>query len=151
MCLWGPPGDIPAQARELYKMEKTRTLFDRDATTARMVCRDISEVNDPLDMSHAFLRALSPIHVQYLSNLGVRSTFTCSLVIGGELFGMIVLHGYRAHRVTFPIRSLCRLLGDTIGKNIERLEYKQRFLARKFVNSQSSSAYLSGASLILWM
>lgn len=65
--------DIPAQARELYKVNKVRMLYDRDQPTARLVCRDRQELEHPLDMTHAHLRAMSPIHIKYLVNMGVVS------------------------------------------------------------------------------
>lgn len=61
-----PAGDIPPQARALYKTNKVRVLYDRDSQTFRMCCRDLDEVNAPLDMSQAFLRAISPIHIQFV-------------------------------------------------------------------------------------
>jgi len=72
--------DIPPQARELYRINKVRLLYDRDQPTARMCCRDAAEVETPLDMTHSLLRAMSPIHVKYLSNMGVRSSMSISIV-----------------------------------------------------------------------
>lgn len=59
-----PSSDIPPQARELYKINKVRVLFDRDQPTSRLVCRTKEEVDSPLDMTHCHLRAMSPIHVK---------------------------------------------------------------------------------------
>lgn len=61
-----PAADIPAQARELYKLNRVRLLYDRDQPTARMVCRNRDELSKPLDMTHVALRAISPIHIKYL-------------------------------------------------------------------------------------
>lgn len=72
--------DIPPQARELYRINKVRLLYDRDQPTARICCRDAAEVETPLDMTHSLLRAMSPIHVKYLSNMGVRSSMSISIV-----------------------------------------------------------------------
>lgn len=58
-----PATDIPAQARELYRINKVRLLYDRDQPTARICCRSMEELENPLDMSHSFLRAMSPIHL----------------------------------------------------------------------------------------
>lgn len=59
-----PAADIPAQARELYKTNKVRFLYDRSQQTARLVLRDRSDLDYPLDMTHCFLRAMSPMHVK---------------------------------------------------------------------------------------
>ncbi|KAJ6191504.1 CheY-like superfamily [Penicillium mononematosum] len=60
-----PASDIPAQARELYKIDKVRLLYDRDQVTSRLVCRTLEDLGSPLDMTHAYIRAMSPIHLKY--------------------------------------------------------------------------------------
>ncbi|RFU76741.1 atpase-like, atp-binding domain [Trichoderma arundinaceum] len=64
-----PASDIPAQARDLYKLNKVRLLYDRDLESSRIVCRTKEDLAVPLDMSHAYLRAMSPIHLKYLANM----------------------------------------------------------------------------------
>jgi hypothetical protein len=64
-----PAADIPAQARELYKINKVRLLYDRSQTTARMVLRSKADLEVPLDMTHCYLRAMSPIHIKCRSSL----------------------------------------------------------------------------------
>ena len=59
-----PAADIPAQARRLYMINKVRLLYDRSQTTARMVLRDRGDLDHPLDMTHCYLRAMSPIHIK---------------------------------------------------------------------------------------
>ena len=58
-----PATDIPAQARELYRINKVRLLYDRTHTTARMVLRSQRDLDNPVDMTHCYLRAMSPIHM----------------------------------------------------------------------------------------
>ena len=143
-----PATDIPAQARALYKINKVRLLYDRDQPTARMVCRDQADLDFPVDMTHAFIRAMSPIHIKYLGNMGVRSSMSVSLTAFGELWGLISLHNYGAHgkRVSFPIRQLMRLIGESVSSNLERLSYTRRLSARKLINTlptdQNPSGYI---------
>jgi len=59
-----PAADIPAQARELYKVNKVRLLYDRSQTTARLVLRSKEDLDHPLDMTHCYLRSMSPIHIK---------------------------------------------------------------------------------------
>lgn len=143
-----PATDIPAQARALYKINKVRLLYDRDQPTARMICRDQADLDFPVDMTHAFIRAMSPIHIKYLTNMGVRSSMSVSITAFGELWGLISLHNYGAHgkRVSFPIRQLLRLIGESVSSNIERLSYTRRLSARKLINTlptdQNPSGYI---------
>ncbi|TFB06638.1 Phytochrome-like protein [Trichoderma ghanense] len=132
-----PASDIPAQARDLYKLNKVRLLYDRDLETARIVCRTQEDLDIPLDMTHAYLRAMSPIHLKYLANMAVRSSMSISLNAFNELWGLMACHSYGNHgmRVSFPIRKMCRLVGDTASRNIERLSYASRLQARKLINT----------------
>ncbi|GAA5877871.1 hypothetical protein JCM1840_002929 [Sporobolomyces johnsonii] len=141
-----PASDIPPQARELYRINKVRLLYDRDQPTARLCCRDIKEVEDPLDMTHCHLRAMSPIHIKYLGNMGVRSSMSISITAFGDLWGLLALHTYGryGHRVSFPVRQLCKLLGESISRNIERISYANRLQARNLLNPAASDQNPSG-------
>ncbi|UNI22711.1 hypothetical protein JDV02_008573 [Purpureocillium takamizusanense] len=141
-----PASDIPRQARELYKINKVRLLYDRDLETARIVCRTQEDLETPLDMTHAYLRAMSPIHIKYLANMAVRSSMSISVNAFNELWGLIACHSYGPHgmRVSFPIRKMCRLVGDTASRNIERLSYASRLQARKLINTAPTDKNPSG-------
>ncbi|KAK0704134.1 hypothetical protein B0T21DRAFT_299389 [Apiosordaria backusii] len=141
-----PASDIPKQARELYKLNKVRLLYDRDLETARIVCRSTEDLEVPLDMTHAYLRAMSPIHLKYLANMAVRSSMSISINAFGDLWGLIACHSYgpKGMRVSFPIRKMCRLVGDTVSRNIERLSYASRLQARKLINTVPTEHNPSG-------
>ena len=141
-----PASDIPQQARDLYKVNKVRMLYDRDQETARLVCRTMEDLERPVNMTHAYLRAMSPIHLKYLGNMAVRSSMSISINAFNELWGLIACHSYgsKGMRVSFPIRKMCRLVGDTASRNIERLSYASRLQARKLINTTSSAANPSG-------
>jgi light-regulated signal transduction histidine kinase (bacteriophytochrome) len=143
-----PATDIPKQARDLYLINKVRLLYDRDQPSARMVCRTQEDLAHPVDMTHSFLRAMSPIHIKYLANMGVRASMSISIVAFDQLWGLIALHTYGSHgkRVAFPMRQLCRLIGESVSRNIERLSYTRRLSARKLINTlptdQNPSGYI---------
>nr|POE75485.1 cyanobacterial phytochrome b [Quercus suber] len=141
-----PASDIPKQARDLYRINKVRMLYDRDQETARLVCRTIEDLETPLDLTHAYLRAMSPIHVKYLANMAVRSSMSISINAFEELWGLIACHTYgpKGMRVSFPIRKMCRLVGDSASRNIERLSYASRLQARKLINTVPTHANPSG-------
>ena len=147
-----PASDIPKQARDLYKINKVRLLYDRDQETACLVCRSAEDMEIPLDMTHAYLRAMSPIHIKYLTNMAVRSSMSISINAFDELWGLISLHSYGAKgmRVSFPIRKMCRLVGDSASRNIERLSYASRLHARKLINTipndKNPSGYIIASS-----
>lgn len=132
-----PASDIPKQARDLYKINKVRLLYNRDQETARLVCRTVEDLETPLDLTFAYLRAMSPIHIKYLTNMAVRASMSVSINAFNELWGLIACHSYgsKGMRVSFPIRKMCRLVGDSASRNIERLSYASRLQARKLINT----------------
>ncbi|KAF2755729.1 hypothetical protein EJ05DRAFT_113435 [Pseudovirgaria hyperparasitica] len=141
-----PASDIPKQARDMYKINRVRLLYDRDQETARLVCRTLEDLENPLDLTHSYLRAMSPIHIKYLANMAVRSSMSISINAFNELWGLIACHSYgpRGMRVSFPIRKMCRLVGDSASRNIERLSYASRLQARKLINTVPTQHNPSG-------
>ena len=141
-----PASDIPKQARDMYKINKVRLLYDRDQETARLVCRTVEDLENPLDLTFAYLRAMSPIHIKYLSHMAVRASMSISINAFSELWGLIACHSYgsKGMRVSFPIRKMCRLVGDSASRNIERLSYASRLQARKLINTVPTQKNPSG-------
>lgn len=146
MGLHFPASDIPPQARALYVINKVRSLYDREQPTSRLVCRDWSDLEYPLDMTHSYLRAMSPIHLQYLKNMGVRASMSISITAFGKLWGLIACHSYglSGMRVSFPVRQMLRLLSDSISRNIERLSYAQRLHTRKLISTIPTDHHPTG-------
>jgi light-regulated signal transduction histidine kinase (bacteriophytochrome)/CheY-like chemotaxis protein len=147
-----PATDIPSQARELYKINKVRLLYDRDQETARFFCRSEEDLATPLDLTYSYLRAMSPIHSQYLRNMGVRSSLSISITAFGELWGLIACHSYgsKGHRIPFPTRNICRIIGDTASRNVERISYNSRLQMRTLINTvpakKNPSGYITASS-----
>ncbi|TFY65059.1 hypothetical protein EVJ58_g2200, partial [Rhodofomes roseus] len=141
-----PATDIPAQARHLYALNKVRLLYDRAAPTARLVVRSKRDLETPLDMTHCYLRAMSPIHLKYLENMQVRASMSVSIIAFGQLWGLVACHSYGNHgmRVSFPVRQMLRLLSQSISRNVERLSYAQRLHTRKLINTMPSEQHPSG-------
>lgn len=141
-----PATDIPPQARELYRINKVRLLYDRTHTSARMVLRSKRDLDRPLDMTHCYLRAMSPIHLTYLKNMGVRSSMSISIMAFGSLWGLVACHGYGNHgiRVSFPVRQMLRLLSDSVSRNVERLSYAARLQTRKLISTIPTDAHPTG-------
>ncbi|WP_353254373.1 diguanylate cyclase [Salinisphaera sp. PC39] len=85
-----PAGDIPANARALYTLNWQRIIADTEAANVPVRAADGDEA--PLDLSFSILRAVHPVHVQYLRNMGVRGSLSLSLVVDGTLWGMVTCH-----------------------------------------------------------
>ena len=114
-----PASDIPQIARRLYERNRVRVLADIEYTPVPL---EPPRPATDLDMSLCVLRSVSPIHVQYLRNMGVRATLVISLMAGGRLWGLVACHHYVPRFVHFEMRAVCELLGEAIGTRIAALE-----------------------------
>jgi diguanylate cyclase (GGDEF)-like protein/PAS domain S-box-containing protein len=110
-----PASDIPAQARELYRTNLVRFIPDVDAAPVPVLPWLDNVRMQPLDMSHAMLRSASPIHLQYLRNMGVRSTLTISLLVDGRLWGLIACHHRTPTTLPIRLRRACYALAINVG------------------------------------
>ena len=121
-----PATDIPQIARRLYERNRVRVLVDINYTPVP-ISPELSPLTDqPLDMSLCQLRSISPIHVQYLKNMGVDATLVVSLMVGGRLWGLISCHHYAPRQVPFEMRVVCELLAETVATRITALESSTR-------------------------
>ena len=116
-----PSTDIPHIARRLYERNRVRVLVDVEYTPVPLRALDLADDRE-LDMSLCILRSSSPIHVQYLKNMGVRATLVISLMVGGRLWGLVSCHHYAPHLVPFEQRAVCELLAEAVATRISALE-----------------------------
>lgn len=119
---WYPASDIPTLARKLYERNRVRVLVDVAAVSAPVAPRISPLSGKELDMSLCFLRSMSPIHIQYLRNMGVVATLVVSLMVGGKLWGLVACHHYQPRFVHFETRALCELLAEAVATRILALE-----------------------------
>jgi chemotaxis family two-component system sensor kinase Cph1 len=117
-----PATDIPQMARRLYERTRVRVLVDVNYEPVPLQPRLSPLTGRDLDMSLCFLRSMSPIHLQYLKNMGVGATLVVSLVVGGKLWGLIACHHYEPRFIYFELRAVCELLAEAIATRIAALE-----------------------------
>lgn len=117
-----PASDIPQIARRLYMRNRVRVLVDIGYIPVPVRPARSPLSGRELDMSLCSLRSISPIHVQYLRNMGVTGTLVASLVVGGRLWGLVACHHYAPRRVPYEIRAACELLAESMATRITALE-----------------------------
>lgn len=117
-----PASDIPQMARRLYERTRVRVLVDVGYEPVPLQPRLSPLTGRDLDMSLCFLRSMSPIHLQYLKNMGVGATLVVSLVVGGKLWGLVACHHYEPRFIHFELRAVCELLAEAIATRIAALE-----------------------------
>lgn len=118
-----PASDIPAQARRLYVINTLRLIGDMGYTPVPMIGRTGAA---PLDMSYSVLRSVSPIHVEYLRNMGVEASMSISIVINGKLWGMIACHHMAPRRVPYAIRMAADVMAQVLAASVQSLETRER-------------------------
>jgi light-regulated signal transduction histidine kinase (bacteriophytochrome) len=117
-----PSTDIPQRARELYVRTRLRVLVDVHYEAAALVPRRLPGSDTELDMSLCHLRSMSPLHLQYLKNMGVTATLVVSLVREGRLWGLIACHHYTPRNLSFSLRTAAELLAEVIATRIAAIE-----------------------------
>ena len=141
-----PSTDIPAQARALYEKNWIRLISDVDYTPVPLVPAIDPASGTPLDLTHATLRSVSPIHVEYLQNMGVHASMSISLLRRGRLWGLIACHHYAGpHLPPFATRAAAEFLGSTLSlRLVDRFEEDQ---LHKRLAAQAVLAKLTAATL----
>ncbi len=115
-----PASDIPQQARALYVLNHLRLIADATYTPVPMLALEVSEA---LDMSYCFLRSVSPIHLEYLANMGVKASMSISIVRDGQLWGLIACHHYSdARLLAYNERAACEFLGQMVSLQLASKE-----------------------------
>ncbi|MBW1653853.1 ATP-binding protein [Flavobacterium quisquiliarum] len=114
-----PHTDIPAQARELYIRNQLRLIVDIGYKPVPIFTVDDDKENKNLDLSLSILRSTSPIHVEYLKNMGVGATLTISLIHHDRLWGLIACHHYSEKNISPEIRLAAKLQGQFITSQID--------------------------------
>lgn len=121
-----PATDIPVQARRLFTLNRLRFIPDLAYEPVLIVPSSGAEAPDPLDLSHSMLRSVSPIHVEYLQNMGVSASMSISLVVGNRLWGLFACHHYAGARlVPHAVRTACALIAQVVSVLVERIEVEQ--------------------------
>ena len=129
-----PASDIPKQARELYKLNLTRLIADVSTVPSKIFADPIQ--TDPLDLTWSQLRAVSPIHIQYLKNMGVASSFSISLIYKKELWGLVACHSYTPRFIDFKSRESAKLIGQILSSALEfRQDEENQIIQDGFKNA----------------
>jgi light-regulated signal transduction histidine kinase (bacteriophytochrome) len=116
-----PASDIPAQARILYTRNLMRVIADVSSTPVPIVPNDI-QAGEPLDLSLSILRSVSPIHIEYLKNMGVEASLSISIVVDGKLWGLFACHHYAPRNLGLERRAVAELFAQMFSMRLESRE-----------------------------
>ncbi len=121
-----PASDIPNPARRHFTLNLIRAIPDINAVPIPILTSGNERANadstSPLDLTFSKLRAVAPVHIQYLRNMGVDASMSISLVSNDELWGLVACHHYSPHYVSSSRLRFCEMLGGTISALLQNVE-----------------------------
>lgn len=133
-----PHSDIPKQARILYAKNYLRLIPDVEYEPIRILPNDLTDNKEPLNLSFSVLRSVSPVHMQYLSNMGIKASMSISIMQNDKLWGLIACHHYEPHYISYPVRMTAELIGHTFSASLSSFvqadEATQDLERQSFIN-----------------
>jgi two-component system, chemotaxis family, sensor kinase Cph1 len=121
-----PAADIPAQARALYKLNHLRLIPDANYTPVPVRFADGRPAALALDLSQAQLRSVSPVHLEYMRNMGTLASMSVSILVRGELWGLVSCHNHEPRGLSYQTRMACEHLGQLLSMQIEAKEENEQ-------------------------
>ncbi len=112
-----PASDIPQQARKLFLQQGARIIADARAQPATL-CALHTDHTQTVDLSLSELRAVSPIHIEYLANMKVEATLTVSIIYKGTLWGLIACHHYSPKFISYHHRLACKFITQVFANQL---------------------------------
>lgn len=117
-----PDSDIPKQAKHLYTLNWLRLIPNVNYQPTGLVRSEQFPISQPLDMSYCNLRSVSPMHIEYLQNMGVAASMSVSLIQNQKLWGLIACHHGVPKFVPYEIRTICEFLGQLMSTELANKE-----------------------------
>jgi len=120
-----PDTDIPKQAKYLYTLNLLRLIPDVTYEPVGLIPQFNPLTNKPLDMSLSVLRSVSPLHTEYLNNMGVGASMSISLIENNQLWGLIACHHNSPKKVSYQVRTVCEFIGQIASSELVAREKSQ--------------------------
>jgi chemotaxis family two-component system sensor kinase Cph1 len=144
-----PASDIPSQARRLYLNNWLRLIPDATYTPVPIEPPTNPKTGRPLDLSYSVLRSVSPVHLKYLENMGVRASMSLSIVVNGKLWGLVACHHRTPYFLDTRRRAACGLFARMVSLQFQaKIESdlaiaraKAREVERKLISRLSQSDF----------
>ncbi|MEI6559587.1 MAG: HWE histidine kinase domain-containing protein [Rhodospirillaceae bacterium] len=134
-----PASDLPRQARALYQRNWLRLIPDAGYGPAPLEAVAAGDTGAAPDMSQCILRSVSPVHLEYLKNMGVAASLSISILHQQTLWGLIACHHRTPRHVTADLRAACELFGQIFSFHmaawIEADSARRRIKARAIQES----------------
>ena len=117
-----PATDIPVQARALYLRNRVRQISDCRYVPARLLPAYDPATAAATDLSDVSLRSVSPVHLEYLGNMGVTGTLVASIITNGKLWGLISCHHYSPFFADHRMREVTDAVARAFASRVAAIE-----------------------------
>jgi two-component system, chemotaxis family, sensor kinase Cph1 len=125
-----PATDIPQQARALYLSNRFRLIPDANYQAVPLLAVPGGPTAHDIDLSQAFLRSVSPVHLEYMRNMGTLASMSVSIVVDGKLWGLASCHDHAPRYLDSGMRAACSLLGQFLSMQIDAKQATAEVAAR---------------------
>lgn len=139
-----PASDIPVQVRQIMLRAPFRFIQDIESEVVEIVS---NPGLPPLDLTLSHLRSVSPIHIEYLQNMGVPSTMNVSIIVHGKLWGIFAFHHHRRRRLSPDQRSICELFGHFASLQLQQTAEREKMDRQQRTRSTISATSTAGQSV----
>ena len=144
-----PASDIPSQARAMYLRNLLRIIADVDADPVDIHPAPTA-ATPPLDLSISTTRAVSPIHLEYLRNMGVQATLVISVVVRGRLWGMLACHHYEVRELSYEVRTAAELFAQLFAFALDQKTgdaRREEMVRARIIHDQVMASLADGATI----
>ncbi len=131
-----PTIDIPEVARKLFRLNYIRLIRNVNYQSVSLLPHP--QTNEPFDLSYSTLRSVSPCHIEYLTNMGVKASMSISILKENKLWGLIACHHYQPKYLPYEIRTACEFLGKIMSLNIIAKEEKENLTYKMEIKEKLS-------------
>jgi two-component system, chemotaxis family, sensor kinase Cph1 len=116
-----PAADVPTQARELYRVNHIRLIADATYEPVPLLGAPGWDPSS-LDLTFSTLRSVSPVHLEYMRNMGTLASMSVSIVVRNKLWGLISCHNHEPMRLPYQARAACEHLGRLLSMQVAAKE-----------------------------
>lgn len=117
-----PASDIPKTARELYLRNRVRYIADSEDKGSPVTPVINSATGKIIDLSDSKTRAVSQVHLDYLVNMGVKTSYSVAITVHDELWGLIACHSPEKIFVGQDVRILCENIAEAFAIAVPLIE-----------------------------
>jgi light-regulated signal transduction histidine kinase (bacteriophytochrome) len=121
-----PESDLPKPAIVPHRPSTVRLIPDAGYTPAPV----LPEGGAPMDLGQSAIRSASPGHLRYLAKMGVAASLSRSIVLHGQIWGLIACHHHTARYLPHRLRAACDLFADTAAAQLDTRVATEDFGAR---------------------